>query len=290
VLLIAAGYYVVAQSGETLLLTGGVGAFWPATGVGIALLYLGGLRWWPGLLLGDLLATVVDLPGARQPLGIALADTAGHVARAVVAVIILQRLVGRRASMDRLEQVGAVFLAVAAGEGLAATVAIVARWLGGVMQVSEMGVFWRSWWLGGVAGGLVVVPLVLAWVHGRLSVWRGRRAGERALVLAAVAGLSVIALSADQPHTYMVFPAFIWAALRFGPQGATLAVAVGAVIAVVATSHEQGLLRRAVADRQRAESPAVRHLCGPYDVVSGGDRQRAATRRAGAGRVPAPRG
>jgi signal transduction histidine kinase len=59
-------------------------------------------------------------------------------------------------------------------------------------------------------------------------------------MLAAVAGLSVIALSADQPHTYMVFPAFIWAALRFGPQGATLAVAVGAVIAVVATSHEQG--------------------------------------------------
>jgi signal transduction histidine kinase len=59
-------------------------------------------------------------------------------------------------------------------------------------------------------------------------------------MLAAVAGLSVIALSAEQPLTYMVFPAFIWAALRFGPQGATLAVAIGAVIAVVATSHQQG--------------------------------------------------
>jgi signal transduction histidine kinase len=59
-------------------------------------------------------------------------------------------------------------------------------------------------------------------------------------MLAAVAGLSMIALSADQPLTYMVFPAFIWAALRFGPQGATLAVVVGAVIAVSVTSHEQG--------------------------------------------------
>jgi signal transduction histidine kinase len=111
---------------------------------------------------------------------------------------------------------------------------------GSVIEVSEMSVFWRSWWLGGVAGGLVVVPLALAWAHGRPSVWRGRRAGEGALMLAAVAGLSVIALSAEQPLTYMVFPAFIWAALRFGPQGATLAVAIGAVIAVVATSHEQG--------------------------------------------------
>jgi signal transduction histidine kinase len=182
----------------------------------------------------------VDFPGERQPLGIAFADTAGHVARAVVAVIILQRLVGRRAAMDRLAQVGAVFVAVAVGEALAATVAILARWAGGALEVSEMAVFWQSWWLGGVAGGLVVVPLALSWAHPRGSVWRGRRAGEGALMLAAVAGLSVIALSADQPLTYMVFPAFIWAALRFGPQGATLAVAVGAVIAIVVTSHAQG--------------------------------------------------
>jgi signal transduction histidine kinase len=239
-LLIAGVYYVAAQSGETLLLKGGVGAFWPATGMGIALLYLGGLRWWPAILLGDLVGTLVDLPGARQPLGIALADTAGHVARAVVAVVILQRLVGRRATMDRLAEVGAVVVAVAVGEALAATLAILARWAGGLLDVSGMGVFWRSWWLGGVAGGLVVVPLALAWAHPRASVWRGRRAGEGALMLAAVAGLSVFALTAQQPLTYMVFPAFIWAALRFGPQGASLAVAVAAVIAVVVTSHEQG--------------------------------------------------
>jgi signal transduction histidine kinase len=240
VVLLAAGYYVAAQSGELLLLTGGVGAFWPATGVGIALLYLGGLRWWPGVLLGDLLGTLVDLPGARQPLGIALADTAGHVTRAVVAVVILQRLVGRRAAMDRLAQVGAVLVAVAAGEALAATVAILARWPGGVIEAAEVGVFWRSWWLGGVAGGLVVVPLALAWAHGGTPRWWGRRAGEGALMLVAVAGLSVLALSADQPLTYMVFPAFIWAALRFRPQGATLAVTVGAVIAMLVTSREQG--------------------------------------------------
>jgi signal transduction histidine kinase len=239
-LLIAGGYYVAAQSGEAFLLLGGVGAFWPATGVGIAVLYLGGMRWWPGILLGDLVGTLVDVPGEVQPLGIALADTAGHVARAVVAVAILQRMVGRRAAMDRLEHVGAVFVAVAVGEGLAATAAILARWAAGILTLPEMGVFWRSWWLGGVAGGLVVIPLALAWARVRVSVWPGREAVEGALMLAAVAGLSVIALSAAQPITYIVFPAFIWAALRFGPPGATLAVAVAAAIAILATSHAQG--------------------------------------------------
>src|SRR4029453_10981772 len=102
------------------------------------------------------------------------------------------------------------------------------------------GVFWRSWWLGGLARGLVVVPLALAWAHARRSLWRGRRAVDAALMLATVAGLSGIALSAHQPLPYIVFPAFIWAALRLGPQGATLAVAVAAVIAVLATSNQLG--------------------------------------------------
>jgi integral membrane sensor domain MASE1 len=70
---IAAGYYAAAQGGEALLLTGPAGAFWPATGVGIAVLYLGGLRWWPGVLLGDLLSREF----AQLPLGVALAETAG---------------------------------------------------------------------------------------------------------------------------------------------------------------------------------------------------------------------
>ena len=236
VLLIAVGYYTAAQGGEALLLTGPAGAFWPATGVGIAVLYLGGLRWWPGVLLGDLLSREFTL----LPLETALAETAGNMARALLAVVILQRLVGRRAAMDRLEHVGAVFAAVAVGEAVSATVAMLALRAGDVIETSEMGVFWRSWWLGGLAGGLVVVPLAMAWAHTRVSVWRGRRAVEGAMTLAAVAGLSVIALSADQPLTYIVFPAFIWAALRLGPPGATLAVAVAAVIAVLATSNAEG--------------------------------------------------
>jgi signal transduction histidine kinase len=236
VLLIAAGYYVAVRGGLALLLTGPAGAFWPATGVGIAVLYLGGLRWWPGVLLGDLLTREFVLP-----LWAVLAETAGNMARALLAVVILQRLVGRRAAMDRLEQVGAVFLAVAVGEVVSATVAMLVRQAGGLIEVSEMGVFWRSWWLGGLSGGLVVVPLALAWANGRApgSGWRGRKL-EGALTLAAVAGLSVVAFSGDQPLTYIVFPAFIWAALRLGPQGATLAVAVAAVIAVLATSYAEG--------------------------------------------------
>ena len=90
VVLIAGGYYAAAQGGEALLLTGPAGAFWPATGVGIAVLYLGGLRWWPGVLLGDLLSR----EWTELPFGTALAESAGNTARALVAVLIIRRLAG----------------------------------------------------------------------------------------------------------------------------------------------------------------------------------------------------
>ena len=236
VALIAIGYDVFAQGGEALLLTGPAGAFWPATGVGIAVLYLGGLRWWPGVLLGDLLSR----EWAQLPLGTALAESAGNITRALVAAIILRRLIGPRAGMDRLAHVGAVLLAVGTGEAISATVAMVALRAGEVIDGSEMAVFWRSWWLGGVAGGLVVVPLALAWAQPLAPAWRGRRVVEGALMIAAVGALSAIALSAEEPLTYLVFPSLIWAALRFGPQGATLAVAVAVVAAVLATSNALG--------------------------------------------------
>jgi signal transduction histidine kinase len=236
VVVIAVGYDVFAQGGEALLLTGPAGAFWPATGVGIAVLYLGGLRWWPGVLLGDLLSR----EWAQLPLGTALAESAGNIARAVVAAIILRRLIGSRAAMDRLSHVGGVLVAVGAGEAISATVAMFALLAGDVIGTSDMAVFWRSWWLGGLSGGLVVVPLACAWAHPIAPAWRGRGAFEGALMLAAVAALSAIALSAEDPITYLVFPALIWGALRFGPQGATLAVALAVVIAVVATSKELG--------------------------------------------------
>jgi signal transduction histidine kinase len=238
---IAAASFALAQGGKALLLTGPAGAFWPAGGLAIAVLYLGGLRWWPGVLLGDAGSLAWDVLSNELavPVGSAVAEAAGDMARALVAVLILQRLAGPRAAMDRLQHVGAVLVAVASGAAISATVAMLALRAGDVIQASDMALFWRSWTLGDISGALVVVPLALAWTLRPAPAWRDR-GWEAALMIAAVVTLSAIALSADEPQTYIVFPAFIWAALRFGPRGATLAVAVAVVIAVWATSNDLG--------------------------------------------------
>jgi signal transduction histidine kinase len=237
---VAVAYYAFAVGGKALLLTGPAGAFWPAAGLAIGVLYVGGLRWWPGVLLGDLGSLAGDVVSLEVPPGTALAEAAGDMAGIIVAVIVLRRLVGPVAAMDRLQHVGAVIVSVAVGAAISAAVAMVAVRAGNLIETSEMRVFWRTWWLGDVAGGLIVIPLALAWTRSPDPGWRGRRAWEAALMIAAVVSLSVIAVSAEHALTYLVFPAFIWAAVRLGPRGATLAVSVAIVIAVWAASNEFG--------------------------------------------------
>ena len=240
-LLIAAGYYAFTELGKALLLKGPAGAFWPSAGLGIAVLYLGGLRWWPAVLLGDLGSLLTDVVHLDLPAGVALAEAIGDLARTIASVVILNRFAGPRITLDRLAQVGVVLVAVVVGGAISATVAMLALLSGGQIETSGMGVFWRSWWLGDVSGGLVILPLALTWVRPRASLLSRRRwIPEGAPVMMAVAALSAVALSASEPMTYLVFPALIWGALRLGSPGAAAAVAFAVLIAVWVTSNELG--------------------------------------------------
>ena len=258
-----AGLYVAAGwASLALQYTGPVAAIWLPVGVGAATLYLGGLRWLPAVVVGDL-----ALADFSQPLGTVLGITAGNVADIVVIALLLRRLVGARAKLERLAEVGGMLVAIVAGAVITATVATVASVAGGVIGSSEIARFWRSWSLADASGSLVVIPLALAWVQPRSSVWPRRSGWEGALTIGAVVGLSVIALSSQQPLTYMVFPALIWASLRFGQRGAALAVAVAVGMTVAVTANDvgafvqQSITERTLSTQLYVAVAAVTMLC-----------------------------
>jgi signal transduction histidine kinase len=241
VLALAAAYYAAAKLGQSLRYTASVAAIWPPAGVGIAALYLWGLRWWPGVFVGELVVNgelLVD--EYALPLGSLLGQQAGNMAEIVVGAVLLRRLIGPRAALDRAERVGGLLVAVGIATAVSATVGAVSMLAGGVIDGSEAPTFWRTWWLGDSAGALVVLPLALAWVPEAAAAWRRIRTWEGALMIVAAVGLGVLAFSINGPVTYMVFPALIWAAFRFGPAGATLSIAIAAGVAVGFTAHEAG--------------------------------------------------
>jgi signal transduction histidine kinase len=238
---LAAAYYGAAKLGQSLRYTASVSAIWPPAGVGIAALYLWGLRWWPGVFVAELFVNGELLVDQNAlPLGSLLGQQAGNMAEVVVGAVLLRRLIGPRAALDRSHQVGGLLVAVGIATAVSATVGTVSMLAGGVIDGSEAPTFWRTWWLGDTAGALVVLPLALAWVAEPASEWRRIRTWQGALMIAATAGLGVLAFSIEGPVAYMPFPALIWAAFRFGPAGATLSIAIAAGVAVGFTAQEVG--------------------------------------------------
>lgn len=249
VVLLAAAYYGSAKLGQALRYTGSVSAIWPPVGIGIAALYLWGIRWWPGVLLGEILVTGELLLDRTIPIGSLLGQQTGNVAEIIVGALLLRRLIGRDAAMDRVGQVGGMLVALGVATAISATVGTVSMVLGGVVTGSDAPEFWRTWWLGDTSGGLVVIPLMLAWAY-PIGVWRCVRSWEGAATAACVIALSVVAFSTTEPIRYTVFPALIWAAFRFGPPGATLSIAITAGVAIGLTANDVGpFIQQPVTDR-----------------------------------------
>jgi signal transduction histidine kinase len=255
VLLLAAAYYASAKVGQTLRYTASVSAIWPPAGLGIAALYLWGVRWWPGVFIAEVVVNGELLFDSHPlPLGSLLGQQAGNMAEVIVGALLLRRLIGPRAAVDRAEQVGGLFAALAVATAISATVGMVSMLAGGVISWHEAAKFWRTWWLGDVAGGLVVVPLVLAWASDPGAAWRRLWTIEGALLIAAVAALGALAVSTSEPVTYVVFPALIWAASRFGTPGATLSIAIATAVAIGITANDVGPFFKQPIDHRTAST------------------------------------
>ena len=240
-MLLAAAYYGAAKLGQTLRYTASVSAIWPPAGLGIAALYLWGLRWWPGVLLGEIVVNgELLLDDSTFPIGSLLGQQTGNMAEIIVGALLLRRLIGPNAAMDRVEQVGGMLVAVGVATAISATAGTLSMVAGGVVDGSDAAEFWRTWWLADTSGGLVVLPLILAWAHHPVGVWRRVRTWEGAAMIASVTALSVVVFSTEEPIRYAVFPALIWAAFRFGPPGATLAIAITAGVAIGETANDVG--------------------------------------------------
>src|SRR4051794_35923631 len=72
-------------------LRGGVAALCPPAGLGLAVLFLYGIRLWPAIVVGDLM-----LGDYSTPLGTVLAQTVGNTVAGVGPALLLRRLRGGR--------------------------------------------------------------------------------------------------------------------------------------------------------------------------------------------------
>ena len=232
--LVAAAYYVAGRIGlELAYLDGAVAALWPPAGVGLAALFLYGVRLWPGVVIGDLLLADFSTPWATV-----CGQTVGNTVALVVAALLLRRLTGGRSDLARVADVVALVACAVLAALVSAAFGPTALRLGDVIAADELGRVFRTWTLGDASGVLVVAPAVLTWATIGWKGVRRRELVEGAIVLVVLVVLAELPPQRDVP--YIVFPVLLWAALRFGPRGAATAILVVCSITVWNTAQSDG--------------------------------------------------
>ncbi|HVS08310.1 MAG TPA: MASE1 domain-containing protein [Planctomycetota bacterium] len=215
---------------------------WPPAGIGLAAAFFLGGSVWPAIATAALVLALQQGFGIVPAAGVA----AGETFQALAGAWILRRWIDSRAPLERVREVLALALfgaalAPAAGASIAAL----------SLELFESGgSFAHAWldrWTGSAGGVLVFGASILAWsarARLRLSLARAAEAAALVLTLLLVATLTYGSWLTGElrpvPLSYLAFPPFIWAALRFGQLGATGSTMAISCVATWSTAHGLG--------------------------------------------------
>ena len=178
-----------------------------------------------------------------------LADIA-NISRALTAAVLLQWAFGGPPRLDSIRALAyfvviTVLVAPAVGATLGAADVMLH---GGSTSFLRP---WSGWFLSNALTGLTLLPALVLTITGTPSLWSRRvsrrRVFEAVLLSVALAVTCVVALLWRGRHPWHValplyspLPVLIWAALRFGPAGASLALSFVAFGAIWAADRGTG--------------------------------------------------
>lgn len=241
---VAAAYVITARIGLSLDAVGGFATVvWPASGIALAALLLGGYRLWAAVWIGAFAANYLTGASIPASAGIAL----GNTLEAVAGVSLLNNVPGFRRELSRVRDVIALMiLPVLFSTLIAATIGVGTLYISGKLYSTQLADAWRSWWIGDAIGDLIAAPFLLVWLTWTRRTRFSRVSESLALGVAIVlAGMIVFAGAPEvgsvaRGREYLIFPPLIWAALRFGTRGSVTSVLITAVIALYYTASGRG--------------------------------------------------
>jgi len=242
--LLFAGYFATARLGLLLDAVAGFASLvWAPTGIALVALFRFGFRLWPAVFAGALLVNLV----AGAPLAAAAAVACGNTLEAIAGAALLRSL-GFDPRMDRVVDVLAlIFAAAVASTFVSAALGVASLSVAGVIPVATAGHAFRAWWVGDILGDLVFAPPLFLLVACTPLRRDARVLGEALVLLLALIGVGLLVFgnlfggTIQAPkHPYLLFPVLAWAALRFGQQGAAIAVFIVSSIATAGTTLGHG--------------------------------------------------
>jgi PAS domain S-box-containing protein len=242
---VAGAYFLLAKLGLRLAsVNPSASPIWAPTGIALAAVLLAGGRIWPAIFLAAFAANATT----AGTLATSAAIAAGNTLEAVIGGVLITRLSGGVNTFASPSRV-ARFVAICAGPAtvLSATIGVGVLSLAGFADPDRVGAIWTTWWLGDVAGALVVTPVIVLWARSR---WRAAGRADlfnAAVALAGAVGVGAVAFSPllppselSSPLGFLAILPLLWAALRCGPRETATVALVLTGFAIWATAQNAG--------------------------------------------------
>jgi two-component system sensor histidine kinase/response regulator len=239
--LFAVSYLLLQEVGLRLTFDSvGVAAFWPAAGLGVAVLALHPRVWWPLLTVVVFLVNGAGNLWHGNGLPLSACFAVVNAGEAVLGALLLASSIDGRSVLPARWVLQTLLPAAAVSAGAAALPGTLAVAALGHQQAGFAEVWW-TWFSAGVLGILTVVPLART-----LSVARPARPSSwlrliEASVLLALHSSMLYMMFTITPTSagpkpwqwpYLLLPGLFWAAVRFGP-GPTAVFSAGLTTAVI---------------------------------------------------------
>jgi integral membrane sensor domain MASE1 len=163
----------------------------PATGIAIAAVLVWGYRVAPAVFIAAFFVNQLTAGSAFTSLGIA----AGNTLEAVIASYLVRRWDGGQHVFDTAAGVAKFAIIAVVSTAVSASIGPTSLALGGYLETNILSHVALTWWLGDLAGALIVTPVVLLWA--RNPTWRlfWENSTSIALSYVGAVGVGLIAFS-----------------------------------------------------------------------------------------------
>jgi signal transduction histidine kinase/integral membrane sensor domain MASE1 len=240
ILVLAVFYFCAGKLGLFLAyLHPSASAVWPPSGISLAALLLWGYRLWPGIFLGAFLVNITTTGSLQATLGIAT----GNTLEGLFGAWLINRYAGGPKAFERARNIFRfAVLAALVSTAIGATLGVTILSLEGFAQWQQYAAIWLTWWLGDMAGDLLVAPLLVIWVTQPYPELNTSRVLEAAGVLVSLILSGYIVFLAGNRfilESIVILP-LLWAAFRFGQRGAVTAAFLMSSIALAGTLRGAG--------------------------------------------------
>ncbi|GGK67425.1 EAL domain-containing protein [Amphritea balenae] len=237
-LAIVLAYFLVARVSLLLAVDGYASPVWPPTGISLAILFLVGKKFWPGITLGAF-ATNMQVDGSVQ---LAAQIAIGNTLEAVIGVWLIDRIIRRRYFLNHSRAVFIFLFIVLLACSISALIGAltILHWPMESISFKDFFRLYSTWWIGDVVGAIVLMPLALAFIN-RTKI--SRQPYTEITLFSLLSLIILVGIFSDltgyelhsMAYAFIPVPLMIAAGYRYGLRGLMLFIVSLSMTAIFGT-------------------------------------------------------